>query len=84
LLAETELQAMQVLLGFRQAEQPQSARLAWIRNTSRLEEFWASEALGEEVLANDTLEILAGPLPLVYDGEHNLIEPRLEQGLAAS
>lgn len=84
LLAETELQAMQVLLGFRQAEKPQSARLAWIRNTSQLAEFWASEALGEEVLANGSLEILAGPLPLVYDGELNMIEPRLERGLAAS
>ena len=84
LLAETELQAMQVLLGFRQAERPQSARLAWIRNTSQLAEFWVSTALQEEVLANNTLEILAGPLPLVYDGDHNMIEPRLEQGSAAS
>ena len=37
MLVESELQALQVLLNFRREEDPASLRLAWIRNTSKLE-----------------------------------------------
>lgn len=77
LLAETELQAMQVLMNFRDGEDPDSVRMAWIRNTSRLDEFWASSALIGEARENEKLEILGGPLPMAYDGELDLIEPAL-------
>jgi hypothetical protein len=77
LLAENELQAMQVLLNFRQHNDPGSARMVWIRNTSKLDELWASEALLEEARANDRLEILTPPLPLSFDGELNLVAPPL-------
>ena len=40
MLVENELQALQVLLNFRAEENPASLRLAWIRNTSLLDEMW--------------------------------------------
>ena len=75
LLAETELQAMQVMANFRQEEAPESLRLAWIRNTSRLDEMWASTALLEEARANPNLDIISEPVPLAFDGDCCLIQP---------
>ncbi len=75
LLVESELQALQVLLNFRQAEDPGSLRLAWIRNTSKLDEMWASAALLEEVRANPDLEILGDPRPVTFDADLSLVLP---------
>jgi hypothetical protein len=75
LLAENELQAMQILLNFRQEHDPASARMVWIKNTSKLDELWASAALLEEARGNDRLEILTPPLAVSYDGDFNLIAP---------
>ena len=77
LLAETELQALQVLLGFRQEEDPASARLAWIRNTAKLAELWASSALLDEARAHPNLEILSEPAPLTFDADLRLVAPAL-------
>ena len=73
MLMESELQAMQVLLNFRQGEDPQSLRLAWIRNTSRLDELWVSTALADEVRANARLEILGEPVPITFDADLGLV-----------
>ncbi len=67
MLVENELQALQVLSSFRQEEDPESLRLAWIRNTSALEEMWASTALLGEIEANPRLEIVAEPRRLRFD-----------------
>ncbi len=75
LLAENELQAMQVLLNFRQGDDPASARLAWIRNTSRLDELWVSEAAMAEASGRPGLEAIAGPLSAAYDDRLGLVEP---------
>ena len=75
LLAENELQAMQVLLNFRQSEDPSSLRLAWIRNTSKLDEMWASSALWDEVEANASLDILDDPKPVGFGDDLRLAAP---------
>ena len=67
MLVETELQAMQILLNFRAEEDPASLRLAWIRNTSMLNELWASEALLDEARANPNIEVLSAPAPIGFD-----------------
>ena len=72
---ENELQAMQVMLNFRQETEPASLRLAWIRNTAKLDELWASQALLEEARANDNLEILSEPSPVRFDSAFALLEP---------
>ncbi len=83
LLAENELQAMQVLLGFRGGENPASTRLAWIRNTLKLDEMWASVALLEEARANPRLEILSQPAPITFDQDLRLVAPALPETAAA-
>lgn len=77
LLAENELQAMQVLMNFREEEDPGSIRMVWIRNTSKLDQFWASVALLDEVMSNPRLEVLGRPAPIGFDDEYTLIEPQL-------
>lgn len=73
MLMESDLQAMQVLLNFRQGEDPQSLRLAWIRNTSRLDELWVSTALADEVRANARLEIFGEVVPITFDADLGLV-----------
>lgn len=48
-------------------------RVCRIRNTALLDELWASEALHDEIKANPKLEILAGPAPLPFDANGNLL-----------
>jgi hypothetical protein len=74
---ENELQAMQVMLNFRQETEAESLRLAWIRNTLKLDELWASQALLDEARANDNLEILSEPMPARFDNAFALVEPDL-------
>ncbi len=75
LLTETDLQALQVCMGFREDEVPDSARLVWIRNTAQLGELLVSRALLPEVKANPLLEALPGEVPLVFDAEDGLASP---------
>ena len=67
MLVENELQALQVLLNFRAEEDPASLRLAWIRNTSMLDELWASEALLDEARADSSIEVLSAPARIAFD-----------------
>ena len=67
MLVENELQALQVLLNFRAEEDPASLRLAWIRNTSMLDELWASEALLDDARDNPSIEVLSEPAPIGFD-----------------
>jgi len=75
MLVENELQALQVLLNFRAKEDPASLRLAWIRNTSMLDELWASQALLDEARAHPNLEVLCEPAPIRFDDALALVAP---------
>jgi hypothetical protein len=77
MLAETELQALQLLVSVRRHPELERIRLAWIRNTSELDELWASAALLDEVRAHPRLEVLGAPAPCAYDGALNLLAPPL-------
>ncbi|MDH3714933.1 MAG: DUF362 domain-containing protein [Gammaproteobacteria bacterium] len=74
---ENELQAMQVMLNYRQETDPASLRLAWIRDTLKLDQMWASQALLDEARANHDLEILSEPVPASFDDAFDLVEPEL-------
>ncbi|MBF2758782.1 MAG: DUF2088 domain-containing protein [Ectothiorhodospiraceae bacterium AqS1] len=67
MMVENELQALQALLNFRSRQEPDSLRLLWIRNTSALDEMWASGALLDEARANPGIEILSPLAPLGFD-----------------
>jgi hypothetical protein len=75
MLVESELQAMQVFGGFREGADPASLRAVWIKNTSKLEEMWASSALLEEAEAGNDIEVLSAPAPVVFDGDSNMQLP---------
>lgn len=75
MLMETELQAIQVMLNFRQDTDPASLRMVWIRNTSKLDEMWISEALLDEARANSNLEILGEAQQLTFDAELAMVAP---------
>lgn len=75
LLVENELQAMQVMLNYRQGTEPTSLRLAWIKNTLALGELWASASLLDEVRANPDLEILSEPQPVGFNADGGLLAP---------
>lgn len=75
MLAENELQAMQILMNFRSQEDPASLRMLWIQNTSKLTEMWASMALREEISALPDVEIISTATTVGYDSALNLIAP---------
>jgi hypothetical protein len=75
LLTESDLQALQVCMGFREDERTDRVRLAWIRNTARLEELLVSPALLSEADTNPLLEPLPGEVPMVFDGNGCLASP---------
>jgi hypothetical protein len=75
MLMESELQAMQVMLNFRQDTDPASIRMVWIRNTSKLNEMWVSASLLDEVRAHPNLEIVREPAPMSFDTELAMVAP---------
>lgn len=75
MLMETELQAVQVMLNFRQETDPASVRMVWIKNTSKLDEMWVSEALLDEVRANPDLEIIGEASQMAFDAQMAMVAP---------
>ena len=71
LMAENDLQAMQVCLTVRAEEDPATARVVRIRNTNLLAEFDASPGLREEIDTNPSLEVLDEGKPLRFDERGN-------------
>ena len=67
LMAENDLQAMQVCLTVRAQEDPATARVVRIRNTNLLAEIDASPALRDEIEAQPFLEIVEEAEPLRFD-----------------
>ena len=51
---------------------PSQARIARVRNTLKLRRVWVSEALLEEVEANERLRVIEGPRPMRFD-EHGTL-----------
>ena len=64
---DTDRQAVEAALGTIGLVKPEEARIVRIQNTLLLEELDVSEALLSEVKQRDTLEILWGPKPLMFD-----------------
>jgi len=75
LLVESDLQAMQVMLNFRPGDDPASLRLAWIRNTSKLDVLWVSQALRGAAAEHPGLEILGEPRRIAFTADGALESP---------
>src|SRR5205085_8965280 len=66
----SDREAMEVaLFSSLASERPRVCRIA---NTARLDEFWVSEALLEEVGQDDSLSVEDEPAPVEFDGAGNL------------
>jgi len=50
-------------------------RLVHIKNTLKLDEFYASEALLDEIRRNDRLEIIGGGAAIRFRPDGNLVSP---------
>jgi uncharacterized protein DUF362 len=66
----SDREAIEVALFSSLAEGAQ--RLCRIRNTADLSEFWASEAMMDEVNENPKLSVIGPLAPMAFDGEGNL------------
>ncbi len=55
-------------------------QLMRIKNTLRLDEFWVSTGLLDQVRQNPTLQITAGPGPVLFDQGDNLVDLTREMG----
>jgi Lactate racemase N-terminal domain len=69
---DTDREAVEAALGTIGLVKPEEARIVRIQNTLLLEELDVSEALLPEVKQRDTLEILWGPKPLMFDSTGEL------------
>ncbi len=72
-LVDSEAQAIQVLMNFRQEADPSSIRMVWIRNTSQLERLWVSECMRTEVATNPSLSVAGEGVALKVDAQGDLI-----------
>jgi hypothetical protein len=69
---DTDREAIQVALGMIGLTPPERARVVRIKTTLHLTEMDVSEALLQEVKANDRLSVVAEPAPLAFDAQGNL------------
>jgi len=74
LVCENDRQALDFALASAGPITPQALRLAWIRNTSTLEEMWVSTALAEEARQRTGIEILGPARDMAFDSAGDLVE----------
>lgn len=55
-------------------------RIVWLKNTLSLSEFYISEALAKDVTGQEHVEIVSGPLEVVFDEEGAVKELRERKG----
>ncbi len=70
---ETDRQAMEVGLGSIGLIPPEEAKIIRIKNTLLLDEVEVSTAYQREFTRRPNLEVLAGPRPMEFDGQGNLL-----------
>jgi hypothetical protein len=73
LTVDTDREALFVALACCLQVEIASARIARIRDTKHLEEFWASEPLLPELLATGRVEVLGAPEPVAFDERGMLV-----------
>jgi hypothetical protein len=74
LTVDTDRQALHVALACCVRLEPGRIRLMRIADTKHVDELWLSEALLEEVGAEEPLQVLAGPAPIAFDASGMLAD----------
>jgi hypothetical protein len=73
LIAETDREALTIAAATLHRQAPETARIAWIKNTLELFELRLSEPLWEEARGHEALEALGDPEPIRFDGAGALL-----------
>jgi hypothetical protein len=74
LTVDTDRQAIYVALACCLKTQPETSRIARIRDTKHVETLWASEPLLPELLASGRVEVLDDPQPITFDAVGMLVD----------
>jgi uncharacterized protein (DUF362 family) len=74
----TDQRAIEVALGSIGLTPSEESRIVRIKNTLHLDELEVSEIYAQEVRQRSDLEILAGPNPVIFDGDGNLRDLRVQ------
>jgi hypothetical protein len=67
MVVDNDRQAIYLAIGSALRTSAESAKIARIRNTKDVEEFWISEPLLPQMLASGRVEQLTDPEPLAFD-----------------
>jgi len=67
LTADTDREALTIAIATCLKTEPETARIARIRDTKHVEELWVSEPLLPEILAAGRVELLDEPRPIAFD-----------------
>jgi hypothetical protein len=73
LVAESDLEALQVAVTTLRRTPSERARIAWIESTLRVGHLWMSEPLWDEVKDSESLRSVGDPQPIAFDAEGNLL-----------
>jgi hypothetical protein len=84
LVAETDLEATAIAVRTLWGVQPETVRLAWIKNTLELHTLWVSEPLWAELERRPNLHALGEPRPVVFDASGELQAPTLAEARVAT
>ena len=68
MVVDDDRQALYLALASAQRVEAETARIARIKNTKDVEEFWASEPLLPELLEAGRVEVLGELAPIAFDG----------------
>jgi uncharacterized protein (DUF362 family) len=74
----TDQRAIEVALGSIGLTPSEESRIVRIKNTLHLDELEVSEIYAQEVRQRSDLEILEGPNPVIFDGDGNLRDLRVQ------
>jgi hypothetical protein len=84
LVAETDLEATAIAVRTLWGVQPETVRLAWIKNTLELHTLWVSEPLWAELERRPNLHALGNPRPVVFEASGDLQAPTLAEARVAT
>ncbi len=73
---KTDKEALEIALTTAGLNNPEKARITWIKNTLELEEMYVSEGFANDVDARDDLELLTPFKEIEFDSTGNLIKPK--------
>jgi hypothetical protein len=75
---DKDQKGIEVALGSIGLTPPEESRIVRIKNTLHLDEIEVSEIYAQEVRERPDLEILEGPTPVIFDGDGNLSDLRVQ------